>query len=69
MDAVKGDHLDICIILSLFLAMYQTHLDTPANQARIAEGGKHLEAQCETFKAEQEKKNKKVGKETIKPKK
>lgn len=49
--------MDICIITSFYLAMFQAHLAIPADHAKLAEGGKFLEAQCEEFKTKKKMNN------------
>lgn len=48
--------MNICLILSIYLAMAQSHMDVPANHVKIAEGGKYLEQSCEKEKKAAEKK-------------
>lgn len=43
----------------MYLSMTNVHMDTPANHIQIANGGKFLNEQCEKFKKDEEKKEKK----------
>lgn len=45
--------MDICLVLQLYFAMAQSHMDVAKNHAKIAEVGQSLQAEC--AKVEKEK--------------
>lgn len=51
--------MNLCIILSIYSAMANVHMDTPATHKQILDGAKFLEQKCEESKKVEEKKEEK----------